>query len=148
MPIRVPDCVAGRLSRGVLLLVLAASAGPLTGCTDNVAPEATPTPSTPPPDSGSSPPPPPVPPATGKVTLNWARPTSNEDGSALTDLAGYKVYYGRAPYELKKNVNVHGGKVTSVEIQELAHGSWYFAIASYNSAGVESSKSGVVTTTI
>jgi hypothetical protein len=126
-----------------MMVTLATSAGLLVGCTDG-APASDPA-TTPPPASGS---PPPSGPATGKVTLNWARPTSNEDGSTLTDLAGYKVYYGTAPYALATSLDVHGGTVTSVEIQGLAHGSWYFAIASYNADGVESSKSGVVTTTI
>ena len=89
------------------------------------------------------------PPATqGKVTLNWARPTSNEDGSILNDLAGYKVYYGQTSYALDSVVDVHGSSLTSVEIGGLASGTWYFAIASYNSSGVESMKSGVVSTTL
>ena len=28
------------------------------------------------------------------TTLNWTAPTTNTDGTALTDLAGYKIYYG------------------------------------------------------
>jgi hypothetical protein len=27
------------------------------------------------------------------VTLSWIAPTTNEDGTPLTDLAGYKIYY-------------------------------------------------------
>ena len=29
-----------------------------------------------------------------EVTLSWDPPTTNADGTPLTDLAGYKVYYG------------------------------------------------------
>jgi ABC-type glycerol-3-phosphate transport system substrate-binding protein len=36
-------------------------------------------------DSGSS---------TNSATLTWDAPTTNVDGTPLTDLAGYKVYYG------------------------------------------------------
>jgi len=32
--------------------------------------------------------------ATGSVTLTWTPPTKNTDGSQLTDLAAYKIYYG------------------------------------------------------
>ena len=32
--------------------------------------------------------------AHSSITLNWARPATNTDGTQLTDLAGYKVYYG------------------------------------------------------
>ena len=31
---------------------------------------------------------------TVSVSLAWNSPSTNEDGSQLTDLAGYKVYYG------------------------------------------------------
>ena len=33
--------------------------------------------------------------STGSVTLAWDAPTTNLDGTPLTALAGYKVYYGR-----------------------------------------------------
>lgn len=31
-----------------------------------------------------------------RVSLSWIAPTTNQDGTALTDLAGYEVYYGIA----------------------------------------------------
>jgi hypothetical protein len=125
--------------------VLASCAG-LYGCSGGTgAPDPV---SASPPDAGGTPPSPPPPASPGKVTLNWARPTTNEDGSALTDLSGYKVYYGQAAYGLDHSVDVHGASLTSVEIGGLTQGTWYFAIASYNSSGVESSKSGVVSTTL
>ena len=45
----------------------------------------------------------------GQVTkLVWTAPTTNEDGSPLTDLAGYKIYCGVAatspPYTISKDV--------------------------------------------
>lgn len=35
--------------------------------------------------------------ASGTVTVSWDAPTTNADGSPLTDLAGYQVYYGTTP---------------------------------------------------
>src|SRR5690606_39089874 len=32
--------------------------------------------------------------SSGSVTLSWTPPSENEDGSALTNLAGYRIYYG------------------------------------------------------
>src|SRR3990172_13172687 len=32
----------------------------------------------------------------GQAVLTWTPPTTNADGTPLTDLAGYKVYYGTA----------------------------------------------------
>jgi hypothetical protein len=99
-------------------------------------------------DGGSAPADPPVDSGTGTATLEWLQPSSNEDGSALTDLAGYKVYYGRQAYTFEQVVDVRGAAVSKAEIQNLAHGTWYFAIASYNAAGVECARSGVVSTTL
>ena len=39
-----------------------------------------------------SPGPPPA--GSGSATLDWTPVTQNTDGTVLTDLAGYKVYYG------------------------------------------------------
>ena len=99
------------------------------------------------PGDGGSTPPPAGGVGTGKVTLKWASPTYNEDGSALTDLAGYHVYYGQKPGVWDKTLNVPAS-VASVEIRGLAAGSWYFSISSYNTAGIESARSGVVGTRI
>jgi hypothetical protein len=95
---------------------------------------------------GSSPTEQPVDSATSKVTLEWAPPSTNEDGSALTDLAGYKVYYGQEAYNLDQVLDLRSAAISSAEVQGLERGVWYFAIASYNAAGVESAKSGVVST--
>jgi hypothetical protein len=99
-------------------------------------------------DGGSAPAEPPAAVSSSTATLEWSRPWSNEDGSALTDLAGYKVYYGPEEYTPDHVLDVRGANVSKAEIQGLARGTWYFAITSYNSAGVESVKSGVVSTTL
>jgi hypothetical protein len=83
----------------------------------------------------------------GKVTLTWTRPTTNEDGSELTDLAGFHVYYGQLAGDWSTKLDVPGAS-SSVEIQDLRTGTWYFAITSYNTGGIESVPSGVVSTTI
>ena len=36
-------------------------------------------------------------PVSGIAELTWTAPTQNEDGTALTNLAGYKVRYGQSP---------------------------------------------------
>lgn len=43
----------------------------------------------------AQPPVPPVPQPTFNVQLSWVAPTMNEDGSELTDLAGYKISYSK-----------------------------------------------------
>lgn len=83
----------------------------------------------------------------GNATLTWTAPTSNTDGSALTDLAGYKIYYGTSSTALNQVVTVTSG-VTSYIVEGLTSGTWYFAIRSYTSVGTESALSNVVSKTI
>jgi hypothetical protein len=81
---------------------------------------------------------------TRSVTLGWTAPAANTDGSALTDLAGYKVFYGSAPGQYSASVTVPGSSINSAVMSGLAAGTWYFSIKSVNSAGVESDFSGEV----
>lgn len=41
---------------------------------------------------------------TNKITLSWTAPVANSDGTPLTDLAGYNVYYGTATGNYNKNI--------------------------------------------
>lgn len=77
---------------------------------------------------------------TGSATLTWTRPTLNSDGSTLTDLYSYKIYYGTSSTALNSSVVV-SGDLTSHTIGNLATGTWYFAISSINTAGVEGIRS-------
>ena len=88
------------------------------------------------------------PPVSSKAELNWTAPTQNEDGSALTNLAGYKVRYGQALGALDKVLDVPSAATTRVIIDGLTAGTWYFTVASYTNTGVESAPTGAVSKTI
>lgn len=81
---------------------------------------------------------------TQSVTLNWSKPTTNVDGTALTNLSGYTVSYGNAPGSYSTSLTLTGAAITSVVIEGLSAGKWYFAIKSRNTTGVESEYSGEV----
>ncbi len=85
---------------------------------------------------------------TGVATLDWMPPTENSDGSALTNLAGYTVYYGTSPGSLTQSVKVTNPGLSAYTVTDLPSGTWYFAVTSYSSAGVESTRTGTVSTTI
>jgi hypothetical protein len=82
------------------------------------------------------------------VTLSWTPPALNTDGSKLTDLRGYRVFYGMKSRQYSNYVDAVGAATRSVELQELKKGTWYFAIKSVNRAGVESDFSGEVHATL
>lgn len=80
-------------------------------------------------------------PANGSATLSWAPPTRNTDGTSLTDLAGYRVVYGRSSDNLDQMVQITNPGTDTYTITGLSSGMWYFAVRAFNSAGAESSVS-------
>lgn len=96
------------------------------------------------PGPAPAPVPPTPPPVTGIAELVWTAPTRNEDGSALTDLAGYKVRYGQSAGALTQVLDVTAPAATTTRIEGLVAGTWYFTVASYTNTGVESIQAGPV----
>jgi hypothetical protein len=86
--------------------------------------------------------------ATGSATVNWAAPTTNTDGTPLTNLAGFRIVYGRDPLNLDQSMTVNNASATTATVNSLVPGIWYFAIIVLNSEGVESDMSNVALKTV
>ena len=81
---------------------------------------------------------------TKSATLNWTTPMQNTDGSALTNLAGYKVFYGTVSRQYSTTLKVVGPGTTSLVVEGLTQGTWFFAMQSYNNVGDVSDLGGEV----
>lgn len=79
--------------------------------------------------------------ALGSVTLSWAAPTQNEDGTALTDLDGYNIYWGTESGSYTNSVTIDNESVTTYVVDNLSPGSYQFVATSFNRSGVESAYS-------
>jgi hypothetical protein len=86
--------------------------------------------------------------ATGAATLSWASPTQNTDGSAVTNLAGYRIYHGTSANALNTMIQVSNPGITLYVVDSLATGTHYFAVTAYNTAGAESDRSAVASKTV
>ncbi|MGH8249946.1 MAG: putative Ig domain-containing protein [Steroidobacteraceae bacterium] len=84
----------------------------------------------------------------GTATLSWMPPTENADGSTLTDLAGFRIYYGRNVSNLTETVVVNNPGLTRFVVENLSQAKWYFSMTSVNSQGVESQRSPTATKTV
>jgi hypothetical protein len=73
------------------------------------------------------------------VTLSWDAPTTNEDGTPLTDLAGYKTYYGQSYGNYEHSINTES--YNTIVIDNLSAGTWCFAVTAYDISGNESTYS-------
>jgi hypothetical protein len=89
-----------------------------------------------------------VPSGNGTATLSWEAPTTTTSGSALTDLAGYRIYYGISASDLSQTVQLNSLSVQTYVIDNLGQGTWYFAIKAVTTAGVESALSDIVSKSI
>ncbi len=86
--------------------------------------------------------------STGSATLSWQAPTSNTNGTALTDLAGYHIYYGTNSSSLTTRIDINNPGTLSYVVTNLTTGTWYFAMTAFTNSGQESAKSNVGSKTI
>ena len=71
--------------------------------------------------------------------LSWTPPTENTDGSVLTNLAGYKIYYGTTSGEYNVVITLDNPSLSEYLVENLPTGyTYYFVITAFNSSGVES----------
>lgn len=79
---------------------------------------------------------------TPSVTVSWVPPTTNTNGTPVTRLDGFGVYYGTASGQYSQFVAVPDPNKTSVCLSGLSTGiAWYFAVTAISSNGVESAYS-------
>ncbi len=80
----------------------------------------------------------------GVASLTWTPPSRNNDGSELTNLAGYRIVYGTKSTELTRSIDIRNASASSYDVTRLAAGTYFFAIYAYNTTGAESRASNTV----
>jgi hypothetical protein len=76
----------------------------------------------------------------GTAELTWDAPTTNADGTTLTDLGGYRIYYGTSPGSSASSLDV--GNLTSFTLRGFPSGTTrYFRVTAYDTSGNESGPS-------
>jgi Putative Ig domain len=86
--------------------------------------------------------------ANGTATISWIPPTQNTDGSPLTDLGGYRIYYGTSSTNLAQMVELDNPGLTRYVVQNLSPATWHFAMRSLRTDGTEGEASNTVSKTI
>ena len=89
-----------------------------------------------------------TPPANGTAALSWTAPSDNANGSPITGLAGYNIYYGTDPSNMTKSIDVSGASTTTYVVTGLSAGTYYFAVSAYNSEGADGPLSNIGQKTI
>ena len=82
------------------------------------------------------------------ATLSWTPPTQNTDGSALINLAGYRIYYGTSASHMTTVIQIANAGTSTHTVSNLTAATWYFSVKAYTRANTESSFSSTVSKTI
>lgn len=80
--------------------------------------------------------------------MSWSAPQVNDDGSMLTDLVGFNIYYGQDPANLNQVVQLVCDSCVWHTVANLTTGTWYFEVRAYNSFGREGEASTMASKTI
>ena len=83
--------------------------------------------------------------ALGSVTLSWTPPTMNSDGTAMTDLAAYNIYFGTSAGAYSNQIRLDNPGLTTYVIENLIPDTYYFVATAVNSVGIESQYSNEIT---
>jgi hypothetical protein len=81
------------------------------------------------------------------ATVKWQPPTANTNGTSISNLAGYTIYYGTSATSYT-SVKVANPDLTSYVISNLSPGTYFFVVQAYNSSGMTSAYSSVATKTV
>lgn len=84
----------------------------------------------------------------GSATVSWQPPTQRADGTPLTNLAGFVIYYGNAAGSYPNRITVTNPGLTTYVIDALPSGTYYFVATAYDAAGYESAYSASASKTI
>lgn len=86
---------------------------------------------------------------TYSIQFQWTIPTENEDGSVLTNLAGFRLYQSSVSGSYTTPVvDIANPSISIYTLDNVDLGEWYFVVTAYNSDGVESVYSNEVVKTI
>lgn len=78
------------------------------------------------------------------TTLQWSAPTQRTDNTALTNLAGFNLYYGQTSGDYGNKVAIKNSGVSTYVVDNLSSGKWFFIITAFDTDGIESNPSNEV----
>lgn len=70
--------------------------------------------------------------------MTWAAPQTKADGSASTDLVGFRIYYGIARGNYSQSVLVSSPSTLTYSIPNLSTGTYYMVVTALDASNNES----------
>jgi hypothetical protein len=78
----------------------------------------------------------PTPAVDRSITLNWSPPLTNTDGSPVTNLVGYRVYYGSEAGAYVQSVDVLNPQATTYRFDDMPSGTYYLVVRALSASAV------------
>lgn len=75
---------------------------------------------------------------TTSFSVSWTPPTENEDGSPLTDLDGYRIYFGTQSGRYTDNVRISNSGLSRYVVQNVVRDTYFVVMTAVNRSGLES----------
>ncbi|MGB5716385.1 MAG: fibronectin type III domain-containing protein [Gammaproteobacteria bacterium] len=87
---------------------------------------------------------------TGVLELSWSAPSTRTDGEplSLSEIDGYRIYYGKQKGEYVKGADIKDGAAQSVTVTGVPVGEYYVVMTTYDANGIESDYSQSVIKTV
>ena len=85
-----------------------------------------------------------VPAFAANVSLTWEAPTTNEDGTPLTDLSGYKLHWGGSTGVYASTIDVGNVTAFTLNLGNVEDETVYINVTAYDLSGNESVYNGEV----
>ena len=84
------------------------------------------------------------------IDITWVAPVEREDNApiSLSEIAGYKIYYGSAQSQYPNNITINDGSAVDYTFQSFAAGTYYFVVTTVDTEGRESGFSTEIVYTI
>ena len=87
---------------------------------------------------------------TSALGLTWTAPSEREDstGLSLSEIAGYRIYYGVEPGNYQSQIDVNDGSAVQAQVSGISRGAYYVVLTTIDVDGRESAYSSEVIVTI
>jgi hypothetical protein len=74
------------------------------------------------------------------IGLSWVAPVAREDNApiALSEIAGYKIYYGTTQGQYPHSLTINDGTATGYTFNSFATATYYFVLTTIDTEGRES----------
>ena len=69
-----------------------------------------------------------------QITIQWDKPTSNEDGTPLINIAGYEILYGTLSKEYDNSIYIDNEDTLMAVIDNLDAGEYFFSMITRTTA--------------